>query len=475
MLRNSLKKYTDNVLFDEICTNFKLKNILSIENPKSDEYIYQFQLYKNYILSKITLFVNQCTYILIEKEYTESVWKEIFSLHYANTSYCNNNKVMRVHFFNSNICKNTKNIYNTLSESYLGYITLRPIPDFNLMLSFIVPNWNVLKYNEPNYIMTYKQVVHIFSYKVTIQTFAFYSQDSVVTTCAQADIIMFSTYTNKKYNHKMIKVSDIQDYMKYSPLPSKGLTGKEMLEIFRSNGSPVDYHLKKKIKTRGKTRKQHLMEETSYKNALNHITNILDSYIESRLPVIVYNAKHVILIIGHTSSDPKKYIIYDDSGVFLQQVVKKNNFIGTVSNRDLFPNNNDTTYLICATHGRIYLTAAEYDGFVLERINGLGIDKKNIIKKRNIIIDNTDLKSHLLLILNSEKDIDNELRKNIIDLINSNLPHYLWYTELHLNSDIMLILIGDTTYPVNTHLDIFKLTFYVSSNYQLKLLTYNTI
>lgn len=461
-----LKKYSDKLLFQEICENFCLKDILLLNDI--DEYEYQFDLYKEYILSKVNLLIEQCTYILIEKEYTESIWKEIYSLHYAHTSYSSSNKVMRIHFFTNNITsfkESAKN--NVLEKSYLGYITLRPVPDFNLMLSFVVPNWNVLTYSGNDYLMTCKQTVHITSYAITINTFPFYSQDTVVTTCAQADIIMFATYTNKKYNHKLIKVSDIQDYMKYSPLPSKGLTAREMLEIFRSNGSPADYHLKKKIKKRG-------IDGVSYYNALNHITNILDSYIESGLPVIVYNAKHVILIIGHTSEYPKKYIVYDDSGVFLQNVIDENSFIGTVSNKDLFPNNNETTYLICATHSRVYLTAAEYDGFVNEFIKLIEIPFDSIKTKRNIIVDNSDIKSHLQNILSRNTNLDNQVKEEIKNLITNDLPHYLWYTELHLIDNRMIVLIGDTTYPVNTHLNIFRLWFEISSDYQLKLLTHVT-
>lgn len=470
MIKKSIHKYSDEYLFERICDNFNLNHVLLLEDEF--EHNIQFELYNDYILSKIRLILNDCMYILIENEYTEAIWKEIFSIHYAHTSYCNNNKVMRIHFFNKTLNLNNEINNDILTQSYLGYITLRPVPDFNLMLSFVVPNWNILKYKEDSYIMTCEKIVHIFSYKIHIRTFSFYSQDSVVTTCAQADIIMFSTYTNIKYNHKMIKVSDIQEYMKYSPLPSKGLTAKEMLEIFRSNGSPVDYHLKKKIKDKRKYTK-HKEKGIPYNESLNHITNIVDSYIESGLPVIAYKSKHVVLIIGHTKNR-RHYIIYDDSGAFLKNVNGEDSFIGTVSNRQLFPNNNETTYLICATHGRVYLTAEEYDGFVDEEIENLDISQSFISRKRNIIIDNVDLKSYLRSLLNSGLKFDEYIKQNIIGLINKNLPHYLWYTELLLKNNTIIVLIGDTTYPVNTNLNIFKLVCCIPSDYQLSLLTHIT-
>ncbi|MCM1295631.1 MAG: hypothetical protein NC311_08810 [Muribaculaceae bacterium] len=470
MIRQLIKKYSEQFLFNTICVNFGLTQILQLDND--DGLKFQIDLFNEHILSKINLLIKQCKYVIIENEYTESVWKEIFSLHYAHTSYSSSNKVMRVHFFNSDIEHFSPENIKILDNSYLGYITLRPVPDFNLMLSFIMPNWNVLKFNNEDYIMTCEQIVHISSYAITIKTFPFYSQDTVVTTCAQADIIMFATYTNKKFNHKLIKVNDIQEYMKYSPLPSKGLTGPEMMEIFRSNGSPVDYHLMKKVKKRGISKKQVSLEEYSYFIALNHITNILDTYIESELPVILYKAKHVILIIGHTNDNPKKYIVYDDSGVFLKNVIGQNSFIGLASNKELFPKNNEKTYLICATHERVYLTAEEYNGFVRNQISQLNIEEDDIVKKRNIIVDNTELKAHLLSILRDASNLDDITREKILNLSYCDLPHYLWYTEVHLHNGSMIVLIGDATYPVNTNLNIFKLCFLVSSIYEIKLLTH---
>lgn len=470
MIQASLKTYSDKELFDVICSNFNLEKIIDLQDD--NEYEFQYNIYEDSIISKIMLLTKQCTYILVENEYTEHAWKEIFSLHYAHTSYCHSNKVMRVHFFDSGIINTLKQKSTNLSENYLGYITLRPVPDFNLMLSFVVPNWNVLKYDEIGYIMTYEQDVHILPYTIPIKTCAFYSQDSVVTTCAHADIIMFSAYTNSKYNHKMIHVSDIQNCTKYHPLPSKGLKASEILEIFRSNGIPVDYHLKKKIKRRCVARTHKFHELVTYKAALNHSTNILDAYIESGLPVIVFNSNHLILVIGHTDY-PKRYIVYDDSGAFLKQTYSVNSFIGTVSNKDLFPNKNDSTYMVCATHRRVYLTAEEYDGFVEEFIYNIKelVESQNIVYKRNIIVDNVVLKKHLLDILNSGLFLDDKVKDDIKKIIFVDLPHYMWYTEIELTNNSMIVLVGDATYPVNTTLNIFKLIFSVPSQYKLKLLT----
>ncbi len=469
MITDKLIIYSRNTLFDKICENFKLDSILELKDK--DFYEFHYELYENYIIEKIKLFDEQSKFILIEKEYTEHVWKEIYSLHYAHTTYSKSNKVMRVHFFNNFISPKLCIEQGILEDSYLGYVTLRPIPDFNLMLSFIVPNWNNLKYSTPSYFMTCEKNVHIFAYSIPIKTFEFYSQDSVVTTCADADIIMSATYTNCKYNHKMIKVNDIQKYANNSPLPSKGLLVKDMIEIFRSNGSPVDYLLKKKIKKLGETKNQKKKETVKYSESLKDSTNILDTYIESGLPVIIYNSKHVVLVIGHTSTTPKKYIVYDDSGVFLKQVTGSSSFVGTVSNKDLFPNNNNTVSLICATHGRVYMNAEEYDLFVEEYMKNI-LTNESILSKRSMIVDNVILKNHLLYLLESESQLDENTKNSIYDLIYSDLPHYLWYTEIGIYDEkSMFVMIGDTTYPTYTNLKIFKLCFLLPNTCKLELLT----
>lgn len=468
MIKKLLKKFDEKNLFIFICKKFNLNKRIPLNNE--EEFSFYYELYQKSIIEKIKILIQQCEYILIEDEYTEFAWKEIFSLHYAHTSYCNKNKVMRIHFFNNTIGRTTLLNNEILSNSYLGYITLRPVPDFNLMLSFVLPNWTNLKYIEKSYIMTYDHNVHIMPYTIPIKTFAFYCQDTIVTTCAQADIIMLSTYTSNKYNHKMIKITDIMNYMRYSPIPSKGLKAVEILEIFRSNGIPVEFLLKKKIKKRGVTKRQLHTEEVNYIEALKHCTNILDSYIESGLPVIVYNAKHVVLVIGHTNTYNKEYIIYDDSGAFLNTVTNNNSFVGTVTNKLLFPNSNDTTYLICATHNRVYLSADDYDSFVDGAIENSEIDIKSIKNKRSMIVDNAKLKNHLLKLLETVQ-IDPEQEKKVKELIFIDLPHYLWYTEIELFNNSTLLLIGDATYPINTSLDIFKFFCFVPSDFKLELLT----
>lgn len=57
---------------------------------------------------------------------------------------------------------------------------LRPVPDYNLMLSFIIPNWLTLKYEMEAWVMTYERCVHISGFVVLIKTIPFYFQDTVL-------------------------------------------------------------------------------------------------------------------------------------------------------------------------------------------------------------------------------------------------------------------------------------------------------
>ena len=115
---------------------------------KKSYYEVRIGLFKKHLLERFSLIVNQAQSFLVEESYTEHTWKELHALHYAHTNYSYGNKVMRVHFWNQNLAelqRNSNITQEVVANGYLGYVTLRPLPDYHLMLSFIIPNWTVLQ------------------------------------------------------------------------------------------------------------------------------------------------------------------------------------------------------------------------------------------------------------------------------------------------------------------------------------------
>ncbi|AEH45802.1 hypothetical protein Thein_1947 [Thermodesulfatator indicus DSM 15286] len=259
------------------------------------------KLLENYLLPRIACLYDLSKYFLVEK-YTQREWKELITLHYINTLYSPSNEVFRIHFFIKNSVE---------PENYLGFITLRDLPEPNALLSFVYPNFPIFlpqykkKFQMEDtkfFVMDYPKPVHLSFKEMFIQTFPFYSQDGVVARCAHADIVMVCKYLHKKWNFNSVHIHDIVNsysFYRTKLFPSDGLLIYQIAEIFANNRIDIC------IKRYGDFKKDFL--------------NILDSVIESGFPVILATKQHVSVLIGHTlkNNSEKDYIIYDDSGYFL--------------------------------------------------------------------------------------------------------------------------------------------------------------
>ncbi len=379
-----------------------------------------------FVLPRIKRIITNAKFFIFEDEYVETAWKDMVSLHYVNTSYSIKKNVARVHFFLDN---------NISEDSYLGYITLRPINEFNIMLSFVIPNWNVLKFDYHHaYIMTYEQYIHIEGKQINIRTFPFFTQDGIVSICAHADILMCSMFLNKKYGYKKIKLYEMIDTQKTSIFPQTGLDPSEVINIFSENKVPI------KVIPRSIDG----IEEDSLSERL------ILTYIKSQIPIIIGIDKHVVLIVGYIIKDNQiEFIIYDDSGVFVQS---KEDFVSIKSwayfKEKIKEKKNDEFYIIIPEPERVYLQYMDYDAFLEEYIK-YNVELKKVLGKnyirKDLLIDNCEFKNYLISCI--DKDLVNEQeRQKIRKILKKSMPHYLWLTELHSQiSDDKFILFADTT------------------------------
>lgn len=279
----------------------------------------------------------------VEDEYTEPEWKELLQQAYIHTSYIREyrncvSKVLRVHCFSKEP-----------DRRYLGFFTLRPVRDELRVLDFIYPNFNEIKRSdlyecgllkdELVYLMGYKRLVHINGIEEKeIFTFPFFHQDSIVTVCAHADLLMLSKFLYYKgASSTKPSIVDIISQFTFSRgkrIPSRGLNVYQMLEICSSLG----IHIKVEF-----LQNKALPEKKKYESLFHCL-------VDSGLPIIVAiqgkTVGHVVLVIGHTigdSSRERRYVIYDDSGAFWQLLKGEEGeenypFIGVVSFEDLIKN-----------------------------------------------------------------------------------------------------------------------------------------
>ena len=441
-----IDKYVPCNLFRKIEDILKRAPKFIREEEEASYYRARYKQFSEGLLNRFDLIAKQASFFLVEENYTEHTWKELHALHYANTNYSHSNKVMRVHFWNSDLIEKNRKVDDISQEDirngYLGYVTLRPVPDYNLMLSFIMPNWLVLKYDVEAWIMTYERRVHIVGGEVLIKTTPFYFQDTVFIRCAHADMLMFSLFLHHSYNFPRLSISDMIESNRYYPIPNGGLEYSDMLDIFYRNKIPVNFYYKPK--------------RSVEKDFRIECIAVLNSYLESKLPVIVYNDQHVVLVIGHTNESEKRFIVYDDSGYFLSDKAESKNFVGIVKAEDLFPDTGET-YMIAATYERVYLNPQEYFHFLDDYLSDY--EKKeedefpsNFRQCRNIMVDNAILKGFLN---KNCMELDNpDIGKQMKLLLETDQPHYLWYSE-YTCEDYRYVLLADPTYPSATSETIF--------------------
>lgn len=230
---NSIQKYT---LYNFVkCIHeflvLRCNSKIDYHSKEFDNLLYSI---KADVLSRITTIVENCKYFYFESEYIETSWKEMVSMHYINTSYTLGKNVARVHFMSKE---------EISQNSYLGNITLRPIEETRIMLSFVYPNYNNLLKDKSSNILGYKKVIHVDTNEIPIKTFPFFSQDGIVTSCAHADILMLTIYLNHVYRYKKINISDMySNENRLMRFPSFGLNKNEINEVFLSNEVPIKVH-----------------------------------------------------------------------------------------------------------------------------------------------------------------------------------------------------------------------------------------
>jgi hypothetical protein len=414
-------------------------------------------LIDKYILSRIDIFVHQAKYFVFEDNYVETSWKNMISLHYINTTYKIKGVVARIHFF-------TRRSID--SKYYLGYITIRPINEFCMMLSYIVPNWNVLAIEGSKcfYVMTYESEVHLNNKTLEMITFPFFVQDGIVASCAHANILMITEYLNKVLGYKKIKLSEIENdysYERTKSFPAIGLEVPQIAEIFSNSRIPIKVYYYQDI------------------NVINHYDDIIRTYIESGIPVILGVKEHVVLIIGHSLDQKGKYeyIIYDDSGALVSEVCegKKRCFVSIVSWEKIKGLLSDFDFILAPEYDKVYMNYLHISRFFEEQVSK-GKLKEMVLnyigrigyKKRFLLVDNSYMKKWLAD--NIVKLKTKEYIREYKDFLSAPLPHYIWYCEVILTKNLRFVFLANPTYHFNTNNNIFYNTYPFFVNSQLGLL-----
>lgn len=255
-------------------------------------------------------------YVIIEQSYVETEWKDMISLHYINTTYASTllPRTIRIHFFISDKFEDSE---------YLGFITLRPIEEIQIALSYIFVNWNLIKnliQNEEGkcQFVGYKKHVHCLGHELNIKTYPLLTQDTIVTCCADVNIITLSRFLAHKFGGKKLEIRDIcgTDYNVVYP---RQITAERFIELCNKMHIPFKtqtFNLHTLGENEGDVNTQ-LVNTHNFKSR-KYIKQFIDTYIDSNLPVVLFIKGHVFQIVGYKydndEGDKKKYLVLDDSG-----------------------------------------------------------------------------------------------------------------------------------------------------------------
>lgn len=433
---------------------------------------------KKHITDRINILYNASEYIIIEENYVEPEWKTMVKEHYINSAYSNNLKqrVIRVHFLNNDVFS---------EENYLGFITLRPLEEIEIALSFVYLNWKHEFFADyTTFVMTYPKEIHYIGKTITIFTYPFFAQDSIVTCCADANVIMLKKYFANKFKISTTGKNSCPILINNKEHKLPRTVTRILLESMLSQAEiPFSVYLNN--------------ENNREKTDWTEVQNKIDAYIESGLPVILGVNKHVVQIIGYANSkngDNKGYIIYDDSGHLEKmchgQENKDRHFSYIVQLNDIrnFLEQNENYFLLFSEHERVYMKFEYYKHHLRFHLTAYKIqdtenesiypfiinDKKQFqenVSLRTMLVDNSVVKSFYL------KQSTEEQKKCIKEFLYGALPHYLWYTEItvHKENDKIICLCADPTMYYRTN-DLKKLFLYmppiaIVDNDRLMLLT----
>lgn len=439
------------------------------------------------VTKRLPILYEKAKYVNIEKSYVETEWKDLISLHYINTTYANElkNRVIRVHFFKEKVCS---------EDNYVGFITLRPIQEMQIALSYVIVNWNAIlahasKKDEKSQMVTYNKRVHCMGKELFIKTYPLLVQDSIVTCCVDVNLITLTRFLSHKGMTKKLSIKDMcgEDI--------NGGCPKYLTEGYISN-----FCKEKKIPLKLSTidvsqledEKQDLDEEKQKEPGLVTVLTkkgmiaYINAYLNSNLPVFLCGAGHVVQIVGYIEhGKEKRHIIFDDSGSRDPQKLPKEKG-RCIYNVDLYKylyENNDADDDMGITIGvptfeRVYIDYPYYETFLFSKLRKLADKNGRIFSKKlfesdgnytkgvkimSCLIECSTLMQHLRKNLEEIKQVMDTSVNESEDIIENQIaivenlekvpmPHYVWYTEVTLDRESCFALCADPTrYYVTDH------------------------
>jgi len=264
----------------------------------------------------------------VENDYIDKDFTNEFSNFYSKTFRSRYGYCKRLHFFKESFDDIDDFIENFNSEkiTYLGFLVKRPLNVGKVGRTLIVPK----EIENFFYLCCIKREVHLLGKTIIAVGTPFIEQDSMVMTCAQATMWMFSKYmhfANALPRYLPYEITDkaTNAFIQLSrAIPSNGLTTQQIMSGLSKMGYfPLLYTKPHKITC--------LEDKDLYKrdSLLWQPIETIYHYIESEIPVIILFREHAAIVIGHK--------IFDDTKELnLPEVVAEQNVLSSSFLTDAF-------------------------------------------------------------------------------------------------------------------------------------------
>jgi hypothetical protein len=397
-------------------------------------------------ISKYLSELREDLYCFIEYPYVDKVFRDSYYHYYSSKHYTYQRDCIRVSLFESKILPseflNPKK-HKSLNKKYLGFFVVRPTTNALFGRSLINPK----AFIEDNFkICKCKINSLVYGVKLETEGFPHSSQDSETIKCAETTIWGLMEYFACRYMEYKpalpAKIHRTLEKFSYQrQLPSDGLTMNQISYALKEFGFGT------RIYSSGPYDKK--------------INNIIDSYIESGIPVLTGlesdEAGHVLITIGKqynkfkwkdvteskfiargsdvsyydTTNIPAKYVVQDDN---LQpyRLINLNNpgeHYDDDSSKGYFIDS-----IIVPLYQKIYLESVVAKELFLQIIKDtkVGYNFANKFVFRYFLASSRSFKNHI----SNLKDLDSGLKYSILS---SRMPKFIWCAEIYTKTGFQSI------------------------------------
>lgn len=267
----------------------------------------------NYLYNYLANSHIQAKTIVAEDEYIDRHYLEDYSEYYARCFPNHPRKCSRLHFFSFEFSQsdflfalenNKKSFFKKLSDSYIGFAVIRPIPHTFLAKVCLKP-YTYFENHQDYKLIAKKNVVSLFGLSLEVHSAAFLEQDKVVSACATSALWMLFNSSEHEFNGSLpspsaiTKSATVSTYEGSRTFPTKGLTAVQVARSLKHFGFEP-FVLRDDF-----DKNYHKLKEILFSYISNDIPVLIggDVYQKNKTGKITHLGRHFICALGFKLSN----------------------------------------------------------------------------------------------------------------------------------------------------------------------------